>query len=248
MSFLDSLFGGDKPTQKNIDKLVVRVKERYAQPEYRREAMEKLIAMATPEAITGLVARFTVVAQSPHWDEEEKRWLVDQLSSLGEPARTALLGFLRKADHIAFAAKALQRLDKPEQYVADLIGVLSTRPPEDHRSTQGKGELVAALADTGDARARDAIVPYLDDHSDDVRCGAVDALEKLWPLPGDQAAAEDKMRAAIGDDARSARVLRHTAAAMQRLGIAVDPTKPLAPAVAEDFVIKDGKLHQAHAA
>ena len=248
MSFLDGLFGGDKPTQKNIDKLVMRVKERYAQPEYRREAMDKLIAMGTPEAITAVIARFTVVAQSPHWDEEEKRLLVDQLSTLGEPARAALLGFLCKADHIAFAAKALQRLDKPDQYVADLMASLAARPPEDHRSTQGKAELVAALADTNDVRACDAIVPYLDDHSDDVRCGTVDALERLWPLPGDKRGAEDKMRAAVSDDARSARVLRHTAAAMQRLGISVDPTKPLAPAVAEDFVVKDGKLQQAHAA
>ena len=204
--------------------------------------------MATPEAITGVIARFTVVAQSPHWDEEEKRWLVDQLSTLGEPARAALLAFLCKADHIAFAAKALQRLDKPEQYVADLMASLAARPPEDHRSTQGKAELVAALADTNDARAVGAIVPYLDDHSDDVRCGTVDALERLWALPVEKVTAEEKMRAAIGDDSRSARVLRHTAAAMQRLGISVDPTKALAPAVAEDFVIKDGKLQQAHAA
>ena len=248
MGLLENLFGSDKPTQKNIDKLVVRVKERYAQPEYRREAMDKLLAMATPEAITGVLARFTVVAQSPHWDEEEKRWLVDQLATLGDPARVALLAFLKKADHIAFAAKALQLLDKPEQYVADLAEVLAARPPEDHRSTQGKGELVAALADTNDARARDAIVPYLDDHSDDVRCHAVDALERLWALPGDKLAAEDKLKAAIGDDGRSARVLRHTAAAMQRLGVGVDPTRALAPAVAEDFLVKDGKLAPAHAA
>ncbi|MCC7108536.1 MAG: hypothetical protein IT382_04570 [Deltaproteobacteria bacterium] len=248
MGFLDGLFGGDKPTQKNIDKLVVRVKERYAQPEYRREAMDKLLAMGTPEAITGVLARFTVVAQSPHWDEEEKRWLVDQLAGLGEPARVALLSFLKKADHIAFAAKALKRLDNSEQYVADLTEALAARPPEDHRSTQGKGELVAALADTMDPKARDAIAPYLDDHSDDVRCLAADALEKLWPLPGDKASAEERLKAAIADDGRSARVLRHTAAAMQRLGVGVDPTKALAPAVAEDFVVRDGKLSPAHAA
>ena len=248
MGFLDNLFGGDKPTQKNIEKLVVRVKERYAQPEYRREAMDKLLAMATPEAITAVLARFTVVAQSPHWDEEEKRWLVDQLSSLGEPARAALLVFLKKTDHIAFAAKALQRLTTPEQHVADLIACLSARPPEDHRSTQGKAELVAALADTNDARAHDAVVPYLDDHSDDVRCATVDALEKLWALPGDKSKAEERLRAAVADDGRSARVLRHTASAMHRLGVALDPTKPLPPAVAEDFVVNDGKLQPAHAA
>jgi hypothetical protein len=37
-------------------------------------------------------------------------------------------------------------------------------------------------------------------------------------------------------------VLRHAAAAMARRKFAVDATKPLAPAVAEDFVVTDGKL------
>ena len=67
MGLLDGIFGSDKPTQKNIEKLVIRVKERYAQPEYRREAMERLLGWNTPEAIIGALARFTVVAQSPHW-------------------------------------------------------------------------------------------------------------------------------------------------------------------------------------
>ena len=62
MGLLDSLFGSDKPNQKNIDKLVVRVKERYAQPEYRREAMEKLLSMNTPESLAAVLMRFTVVA------------------------------------------------------------------------------------------------------------------------------------------------------------------------------------------
>jgi hypothetical protein len=243
MGLLDSIFGSDKPTEKNIAKLVVKTKERYAQPEYRREAMEKLLAMGTPEALNGVLMRFTVVAQSPHWDEEEKRWLVDELAERGEPARAALLAFLKRADHIAFAAKALQKLAKDGQLVDDLIAALHARTPEDHRTTQGKQELVAALAETGSGKALAAVAPYLDDHADEVQCTTVDALEKLWPTGADaDGAALARMQAIVVDDARSARVLRHTAAAMARLGLPINPEKPLAPAVAEDFVVKDGKL------
>jgi hypothetical protein len=246
MGLLDSIFGGDKPSQKNIEKLVVRVKERYAQPEYRREAMERLLSWDTPEAISGALARFTVVAQSPHWDEEEKRWLVDELAQHGEPARVALKKFLAKENHVAFAAKALQKLDKKEDYILDLIEALKARPPEDYRSTQGKAELVACIVAMHDARAAEALLPYFDDHGDDVQCACVDAVEQMWtsvqPL---QEPAAKKMQQIVADDARSARVLRHTAAAMQRLGIAIDATKPLAPAVAEDYVVKDGKLARA---
>jgi hypothetical protein len=248
MGFLDSLFGGDKPSQKNIDKLTMRVKERYAQPEYRREAMEKLLAWGTPDALRAVCQRFTVVVQSPHWDEEEKRWLVDELAKRGEAARSVLVEFLARADHIAFAARALQRLVKHDEYVQDLMTALKARAPEDHRSTQGKAELVAALAETGDARVAEALLPYLADHGDDVQCACVDAYERLWPKLDQKDGLLRGLQAVVVDDGRSARVLRHTAAAMQRLGLPIDATKPLAPAVAEDYVVKDGKLSPAHGA
>lgn len=248
MGFLDGLFGGDKPNQKNIDKLVVKVKERYAQPEYRREAMEKLLEWNTPESIYAVLARFTVVAQSPHWDEEEKRWLVDELADKGAPAREALKKFLAKENHVAFAARALSKMGNKDEYIADLMAALKARPPDDYRSTQGKTELVASLAETEDARVVEALLPYVDDHGDDVQCAVVDALGRLWPKLADPSAATAKLQAVITDDARSARVLRHTAGAMQRLAVPIDATKPLARAVAEDFLVKDGKLAPAHAA
>lgn len=247
MGFLDGLFGGDKPNQKNIDKLVVRVKERYAQPEYRREAMDKLLEWNTPESIYAVLSRFTVVTNSPHWDEEEKRWLVDELAGKGAPAREALKKFLAKENHVAFAARALSKLGTKDDYIADLMAALKARSPDDHRGTQGKTELVASLAETEDPRVIEALLPFVDDHGDDVQCAVVDALGRLWAKLPDNGAAVAKLQGVITDDARSARVLRHTAAAMQRLALPIDATKPLAPAVAEDFLVKDGKLALAHA-
>lgn len=247
MGLLDSIFGGDKPNQKNIEKLVVKVKQGYAQPEYRREAMERLLGWNTPEAITGALTRFSVVAQSPHWDEEEKRWLVDELATRGEPARLALKAYLAKENHVAFAAQALQKLDKnTDDYLADLIACLKAKAPDDYRSTQGKVELIHCLVALNDARVGEALLPYVDDHGDDAQCASVDAIEKLWgKLGGLQDGMTKKFQAVLADDARSARVLRHTAAAVQRLNLPIDPTKPLAPAVAEDYVVKDGKLARA---
>ncbi len=243
MGFLGNLFGGEASSQKSIDKLVIKVKERYAQPEYRREAMEKLLALGTPEAIAGVLQRFAVVAQSPHWDEEEKRWLVEELAERGDPARAALLAFLKRADHIAFAAKALKRLSAGDAFMRDLADALRARPPEDHRTSQGKAELIAALGDANTADALAAVLPYLSDHADDVQCTTVDSIERLWSAPdAPHADSVTRLQAIVTDDARSARVLRHAAGAMMRLAIVIDPTKPLASAVAEDFVVKDGRL------
>ena len=62
------------PTSDSILGQIRKAKEVYAQPEYRRMAMEKLLKWGSEESLRGLLERFTVVEQSPHWDEDEKRW------------------------------------------------------------------------------------------------------------------------------------------------------------------------------
>ena len=71
-------FGKSAPSEKAIANQVQKAKEQYAKPEYRRVAMDKLLEWNTKASLKGLLGRFTVVVQSPHWDEEEKRWLVEE--------------------------------------------------------------------------------------------------------------------------------------------------------------------------
>lgn len=234
---LFGLLGGDKPTPKNIDKQVARVKERYAQPEYRRTAMERLLSWGTPEAIAGVLQRFSVVVQSPHWDEEEKRWLVEELVEKGEVAKEALVRYLTKENHIAFAAQALRQLSTKEEYVGLLTKALQERSPEDYRSAQAKQELIARIAEASGPDQAEVLTPYLDDHADDVQCATIDAVEQIH---GE--GAYGRLREMITEEAHSARVLRHAASAIARLGVSIDPAKPLQPAVTEDFVVKEGKL------
>jgi hypothetical protein len=245
MGFLDAIFGGDKSGQKSIEKLILRVKERYAQPEYRREAMDKLLDLGTPEAYAGVLKRFTVVVQSPHWDEEEKRWLCDELATRGEPARAAVKIFLAKEDHVAFAAKTLFKLSAtPEAWVKDILEALTARPPEDHRTSQGKAEIINQLRDGGDGSVVGTVIAYVNDHADDVQLAAWECCEHHFAAAVDdaQAAVKDAAKAAVVDDVRSARVLRHVAGVMERLKLPVDLEKPLPGPVAEDFVVKDGTL------
>jgi hypothetical protein len=235
----------DKPTTNTIEKLVGRVKERYAQPEYRREAMDKLLAFETPEAVTALLQRFTVVVTSPHWDETEKRWLVDELVARPEVARAPLIEFLATSDSVAFAAQALLRMTTTkDRFVDDLRQALQARPPSDHRTTQGKTELVAVLAEQTEGRVLVDLVPYLHDHADDVQMATLDAVLLLWAVAAaeHQTQAHSALQVMVSDDTRSARVLRHGASLMAKLQLTVDANKPLPAAVAEDFVVKDGRL------
>ncbi|MCP4502476.1 MAG: HEAT repeat domain-containing protein [Deltaproteobacteria bacterium] len=231
------LFGSDKPTEKNLQKAVTKVKERYAQPEFRRAAMDQLFGWGTPEAYDGLLARFTVVVQSPHYDEQEKRWLAEELASHGDAALQALRRFLAKENHIAYASKSLIKLCDDDQYATYLIEALQARTPQEYRSVQGKQELIHAMAETGHKDVVKAVLPYLEDHGDDVKCAAIDAVEKLG---------EDTDKLALlsmlSDDVHSARVLRYAAGAVSRLGLALDADKALEAAVIEDYVVKEGKL------
>jgi HEAT repeat protein len=232
------LFGGAKPTPKNIDKQMTRVKERYAQPEFRRAAMDQLLEWGTPEAFDALLKRFTVVVQSPHWDEEEKRWLSGVLAEHGEEAKAALIRFLAKENHIAYAAKALHRLcTSDDELVEHLIEALKARAPDDHRTVQGKQELVAALGQRASPEQLAVVVAYLDDHSDDVQCAAVDVIKDRQVTAG-----YDRLREMICEDIHSARVVRQAAAAVAALKLPIDPQKALEPAVTEDFVVKEGTL------
>jgi HEAT repeat protein len=231
------LFGGDKPTEKNIAKQVLKVKERYAQPEYRRAAMEKLLEWGTPEALYGLLGRFSVVVQSPHWDEEEKRWLVDELVELGEPARAALSRFLQKENNIAFAAKALGQLSSKETFIEELCSALSARSPEDYRSAQAKQDLIHAIAEIATDASGEVLIPYLDDHSDDVQCTAIEAVEKIG-----LDSSHERLATMLTEDMHSARVLRAAAGMVSRLSIPIDLAKAIEPSVLEDYVVKDGSL------
>jgi hypothetical protein len=232
------LFGGSKPTEKNIAKQALKVKERYAQPEYRRAAMETLLDWGTPEAMDAVLSRFTVVVQSPHWDEEEKRWLVEELAEKGAPAREALARFLKKQNNVAFAAKALKNLCDQESYKAQLTESLLAREPEDYRSAQAKHDLIHALGEVlGDGEGSDSLRPYVDDHADDVQCAAIEAVEKVHAE-----GVYPRLAEMVTEDLHSARVLRAAAATIARLSIPIDPAKALEAAVLEDFVVKDGSL------
>jgi hypothetical protein len=244
MGFLDALFGGDKSGTKAVDKLMLRVKERYAQPEYRREAMDKLLAMGTRESYGAVLKRFTVVVQSPHWDEEEKRWLADELATRGDLAKDAVREFLSVEDHVAFASRTLRKLSpSTEAWLTDLVAALQKRPPDDHRTSVGKAELINQLKDGGDGNVVAAVLPYVNDHADEVQLAAWECCEHHTGTDADAlVAVAEKAREIVVDDTRSARVLRHVAGVMARLKIAVDPHKPLPGAVAEDFAVKDGLL------
>ncbi|MBL4819153.1 MAG: hypothetical protein JKY15_08035 [Deltaproteobacteria bacterium] len=231
------LFKKGGPTQKQIDKQVTRLKEQYAKPEYRQMAMDQLFSWGTHECLVGLIGRFKVVVQSPYYDEQEKRWLVDQLVELGEPAKEVLKEFVIRENEVTYPIQALSRLCSKQELEQLLKNALTARSPEDYRSSEGKMELIAALEEYEIPNSSELIALYLNDHHDEVKCIALDVLFR-----NKSSSVYPRVTQMLGDDTHSARVLRHAAAKVHEFEVALPDNQALAPEVAEDFEVKSGKL------
>lgn len=236
MGLLDFLKTDDK---KKIEGLVKKVKEPYAQPEVRQEALEALFKMATPEAYAGALKRFTYVCQSLHWDGEEKKWLMDNLVKVGLAAVPPLQEFVHTDDNVNLAFRALERIVPAEQSQQILLSALKARSPEDYRRTQAKLELIDHLGTRkGDTVLWEAVVPYLEDHSDDVRTKLLEVIEGWnWEAAGASVA---RM---LADDTLSARVHRQAAQCLCALKVRLNPAPTLPSAAAEDYAVDgDGQV------
>ncbi len=236
MGLLDIFKSG--PTAEGILSQVRKAKEVYAQSEYRRMAMEKLLKWDTDDSLRGLLERFTVVVQSPHWDEEEKRWLVEELIKLKDRSKPILREFILKKNEVNHALLAFRKIvESDDAYKEILVEALNLRPPSDHRSVQGKQELIAAISEFEPQFYAELLLPYLDDHSDDVQSATIDALSK-----SDDCRVFAALKKLLESEVHSARVLRSAAHVIESKKIPVDSTLRLSDVVKEEYFIDNGHL------
>jgi hypothetical protein len=242
LSFLG--IGASDLSEKQVDKIAKLAANPFAQPEVRREQMDKLIRDGSEPAIRGLLNRFTVNASQAIADEEEKRFLVDELAKMGDKVVVPLRSFLRKETNLSLAAQVLLRVMPKEEGIAELIGLLDVYSPEDYRSDEQKRQLALILKDQDDARILPALVPYLLDHSDDVRHQVLELFAER-ASQGDAAAKGEGVAAAISELVTSAdsspRIARQAAELAADLPDAhkwtLPPEKPLASVIASEFFI-----------
>lgn len=228
-----------------LEKASKAVREPYSQPEYRREAMQKLLEMGTQEAYDALLMRFTFNSHGQIADEEEKNDLVEQLVKVGDPVVPAIKRFIQREKLIEFAIRALARmLDRPA-LLAFLTSALQAYEPLDHRSTQAKATLISALHDYGAHDQAPVVAPYLEDHHDDVQCQAIVALERFKH----EGTRESLAKVCLAD-AHSGRVQSRAGLALADLEWNVkDFYDKMSPELKNEFVLsKKGTLVKKHQA
>lgn len=199
-----------------VERAAKQVKEAFAQPEYRRSAMDKLFEIGTDEAYAALLGRFAYNANGSIADEEEKRDLVAQLVQKGEPVLPSLKRFIASEKQISYPITALIGIMGKEEGTRFLIDTLKAYEPIDHRSTAAKTTLILTLKDLVSPEEAELFVPYLDDHADDVQFQALEALESLKGGEGGQS--EEAVVAVMKGNGHATRIQRRAAQLCQTLG------------------------------
>jgi hypothetical protein len=136
MGIFDFLSGSP---EKRIKSLQKKATEKYGPPENRQAAIDKLLDMKTPEAISALLMRFTVNSEPSITDAEEKEYTFKSLLEMGEKAIEPLKAFVRRSDvATSWALKMLRQLISEQDLVTLIIEVLEKLGPEYTRDPEKK--------------------------------------------------------------------------------------------------------------
>ena len=184
---LFDLFSSKEDREHNaLRRLVKKVTERYGPPENRQKAIEQLGELGTPASLSALCQRFTIRAEPGITDDEEKETARRILAEKGPLAREPVEEFVRAEESgIAWGLRVLSEVSTKEALSAFVLGELSRLSREYSRDPEKKLVLLTWLSEhPAGAPAEavsDALLPLLEDLSDDVRIGAVRALCSLSP-------------------------------------------------------------------
>jgi HEAT repeat protein len=172
------IFGGTGAEKAR--KLKGKVTQKYGDPTTRQKAISQLGEMKIPEAITSLLSRFTITVEPLTTDADEKEHVFELITSRGEGAVEPVKEFLRTTDSSSsWAVRLLASLLPEPELIAistellHRLGATYTRDPEK------KLVLIHFLTGKDDPRIAPALLPFLDDMSDDVKIAAIKALAPL---------------------------------------------------------------------
>ncbi len=241
---LFDLFGSkSEREQGTLRKLGRKVTEKYGPSENRQGAVDQLGKLGTAAALETLCLRFTVNAEPGITDQEEKeaalRWLVDA----GRGAIAPVSAFVRSQESgVAWGLRALAEVAKPEEVLAVVTAELARLGATYTRDPEKKLTLLAWTtqhhAGAGADEVERALLPLLEDFTDDVRIGAARALADR---PLTEPAREGLLQLLLRST-DNARVRGEVLAVLHQLGADVKGHRPsVEPLLVEPwFLDKDG--------
>jgi HEAT repeat protein len=243
---LFGLFGSKEERDRAaLRKLAGKVTERYGPPENRQKAIQQLGELGTPGALETLLLRFTVHVDPGITDDEEKETTRGLLVEAGPAAIEPIEKFVREQeDGIAWGLRVLAELAQPQKVRDVVVRELERLAKIYMRDPEKKLVLLKWLtehhAGAGGPEAEKALLPLLEDFSDDVRISTTRALAALEP--GE--ASRDALIQLLLRDRDNARVRGEVLEALSRLGADVKGHRPSVEALLVEpfFLDREGTV------
>src|SRR5262245_23107080 len=165
-----NIFSRGSLSQSKIDKIAKLAANPFAQPDVRMKEMHRLIADGSPAALRGVLKRFAVNANGHIADEDEKKWLEDQLAQAGDVVLEPLADYIRTQEALTYALRAYKRVAGTERSVQFYLDTLHHLGPDAYRAGEAKLQLILQLGEEPtSAKLVEALTPFLHDRDDDVR-------------------------------------------------------------------------------
>ncbi len=243
---LFGLFGSKEERERGtLRKLAKKITERYGPPENRQKAIEQLAGMGTPGALATLCLRFTVRSEPGITDDEEKEHVRQVLVDAGQVAIPPLEEFVRDQDDgVSWGLRILADVAPPDEALAIAVREVARLGRTYTRDPEKKLVLLTWLREhhpgASSVDLEPAILPLLEDFSDDVRIAATRAVAGL--------ALGEKAREALIElllrDRDNARVRGEVLAALAALGADVKGHRPsVEPLLVEPFYLdREGRV------
>jgi HEAT repeat protein len=212
---LFDFFGGSGP-EKAL-KLKSKVTQKYGDPSTRQKAIQQLGEMKYPEAVTVLLARFTITVEPLTTDADEKEHVFELIKGFDKDAVAPIQDFLRKSDQAtSWALRLLGDLLPEPEVIGICVDTLHHLSSHYTRDPEKKVVLLHHVAGNADPRVAPAVLPFLEDMSDDVKIAALKALGPLKYEP----AREPMLKLLTAEDT-ARRVQTAALAALQESGFGV---------------------------
>ena len=157
-----------------------RLTEPQGEDSPRIEAAEKLGEWGTPDALYGLLKRFTISSKNLTQDIEEKRMVVRMLVAKGRDAVDPIVRFVSSHHQVEWPIQALSEILPREELTPKLVAALekvaaaSAFTPPEHKS-----DLIRAVRGHATPEIAAVLKQFLSDDDDDVRIAAIEAIEEV---------------------------------------------------------------------
>ncbi|HYG68049.1 MAG TPA: HEAT repeat domain-containing protein [Anaeromyxobacteraceae bacterium] len=242
---LFGLFASKEEREKNaLRKLGRKITEKYGPPENRQKAIEQLGDLRTDAALRTLLLRFTVRVDPGITDEQEKDTVRRLVVGAGDLAVAPIESFLREREEgVAWGLRALAEI-APDRVLPLVVAELARLGREYTRDPEKKLTLLAWLREhhAGETapEVEEALLPLLEDFSDDVRIGATRVLAARPPSER----AREGLIALLLRDRDNPRVRGEVLAALAGLGVDVKGHRPSVEALLVDpwYLDKEGHV------